>query len=124
MINVIDLRIGNLLFDFNGRLVSVLSIKEGGIRCVYKRTDTNTNHVSLYHNYELIPIGLNLDILEKLGFFKDGIFYYHKDLPSIFRISISNGFYMSNILEELKFLHEIQNVIYTITKKEIKYNDL
>jgi hypothetical protein len=143
MINEREIRIGNNLHDFNGKLVQVFSIKINNIRCIYKRIDTNTSHVSLYHNEELHRIPLTPEILEKCGFKKWG----RDDMPRTLSYELGSmqifpsntfcdfdgyGFLhykLPNPIDgkdesarfKFKHLHQLQNLYYALTGNELNY---
>ena len=122
MIQASELRIGNNLHDFNGKLVEVLSIKTNNIRCIYKRIDTNTSHVSLYHNEELHRIPITPEILEKCGFVTDEEMGVSRLFTDDFSCDYYDGclwFKTSQI--EIKYLHQLQNLCYALTGNELNY---
>ena len=127
--NEIELRIGNIVM-YDGDIVKVIGIKQTGLLCevwledIYDSVDIE----------ELKPIKLIEDILLKCGFelIYDG--YYTRELYLIqdtrfdFLINKQN-FELSELVyigdtyyRNVRYLHELQNLYYAITKQELEVN--
>ena len=64
MINIKDLRIGNIIKDtVNSTLCTVLEVRENHVRCQYIRADTGETYVSIIHKEALSPIKVTSKII-------------------------------------------------------------
>jgi len=129
MIKANELRIGNWVNTVSG-YQQIKSIA------------TDACHTVALHTYEFVnPIPLSKEVLERCGFTRnsnwwgDGVDYYHKhtnehhDITSIdimFGFESDEGFlncvnYGQTNFEHIKYLHELQNLYYALTKTELEY---
>lgn len=67
---------------------------------------------------EAIP--LTEEWLLKLGFDNFGKRWMEKNLP--LDIIKANGFYMANVVNEIKYVHQLQNLYFALTEEELKIN--
>lgn len=118
MIDTKDIRMGNLVLDKHGKPSRVSEIAKTGIKV--------EGGPGTYRQYagEFSPININAEWLIKLGlkmggpninatnFSIDGFgVSYHYD---------DSGYYSHNA--KLSFVHQIQNLYYALTGKELKVN--
>lgn len=115
-----ELRIGNYIF----------SKETNSIQKITGLTDENPFIDAVTFDYttydEIEGIELTEDILYKLGFVKDGIWFnfsfgfygigISKD-PSGFHFSYYDGFI------PIKFVHELQNLIFSLSNEELIFSD-
>lgn len=114
-----ELRLGNLVQTFQG-VYKVTSIKENEIYiCPFLTEEPFVIFINSVN-----PIPLTEKFLLKLGFsnIQDDRFY-HEDFDRLY-CNISNPLikYLGNangILKETNFVHELQNLFYAITSKEL-----
>lgn len=67
------------------------------------------------------PIPLTPEILEKCGFELYDDENNRWSLPSVGQYHFDEGaFYFSTTSRDIKYLHELQNLIYALTKKELQ----
>ena len=109
-----ELRIGNLVLDEHREIIvvsQIFSYNEGHIRCA----DDNA------HDFEEItPIPLTEEWLLKFGFFRKGLCFckYCFDIElqmDSWNFSLSD----SNYAFEMKYVHQLQNLYYALTGKEL-----
>jgi len=108
MLKIEELRIGNLVY-FNDNMFSKKENKIDEIEKVNKnfvidKTNKNTI-IGEIENYK--PIEINEEILLKFGFTKNEIYY-------------KNSFF--NYVNEIKYVHRLQNIYFLFTNKELKIN--
>ena len=120
-----DLKIDNLVL-FNSKFVTVSSIihQENGYMVEFY-CDGFKNRVPIEDIY---PIELNPSILEKCGFdVTSKGFYQH---PNWYNVSLKylRGTYnlrcnfMDIVANNIDYLHQLQNLYYTLTGEELIYN--
>ena len=116
------LRIGNLLkYCDDGSIFTVDGIHEYGIDC----HDDVENSYMEYENFE--PIPLTEEWLFKFGFENDDDdFLKDIDERTGIHISLKTGRYLlegyDGVIKipcEIKYVHELQNLYYALTKKEL-----
>lgn len=134
MINSNELRIGSII-DFDGMKSIVKEIDNQGVVVFIKETD-ETEWIDLF---QFTPITLTEEILLKCGFKHETMFII-KNLYLIeygdfyFALDENNGYYhvkLSNHsfghekqvgLGMIKYLHQIQNLYFALTGKELEIN--
>lgn len=127
MIQANELRIGNWVNDIKGGgynnpgLVQVRTIGSEGIN---SWQDMSASGCTKYE--DLQPIPLTPEILEACGFINTHYGYNHKDED--FEIDDGSNYlqYSYNDNEysfgpEIKYLHQLQNLYFALTQKELKY---
>ena len=130
MIDAKDLRIGNWVYpnEENATPYPVLSINFDDICCYKSPYDNQTDEFISYS--ELQPIPLTPDILEKLGFEKLGehnIFQLaNADIriwgyPYTMQLYNYEDRWVDIIGTSIKYLHDLQNLTYALTKQELEY---
>lgn len=105
-----DLRKGNIVKLLkNGR--KHIEAYELSSFDIYKLDESNCDDVE--------PIPLSEDILLKLGFEKirEGKFI-HLDLQG-YNLVKGNGFYLSYVRPEIKYIHQLQNIFHSLTSEEL-----
>lgn len=120
-----DLCIGNYVQDSYGRIGRVLFIREQSIRYKCGNSDINVNIA------EISPIALNEWTLLKMGFEDfQGVFYYNIDNPMSFYVGLFGNMpslYLvvqgeEHYLGHVQYVHQIQNLIYILTQKDLEIN--
>lgn len=114
-----DLRIGNYVYRLDiGNVLCVDEISSSG--------DVRFKDIedSIFQIEDIKPIPLNEEWLLKFGFVKDKLtnFDWYKDdfeihLPNYFKWKDSN-------LNKIKHVHQIQNLYYALTNKELTIKEL
>jgi len=119
MIKATELRIGNKVL-YNNRIVKVVSIHRTG--------DVFVNQEGHVHIKEIHPIDLNRNLLLKYGFAEvhHGIYSYtFRELTEIFNTMNEFFFrYDGKFIASFKYLHELQNIFFSLYKEEIKITRL
>lgn len=119
MIDVKELRIGNYVkpISNNGR--------EGNIGTVFaiNRYQVSVNDNNNPYDYHILePILITEDILKKCNFVKqecdDTVVFYNRSMELDANLCLKVG--ISNI--EVKYLHQLQNLFFDITGKELEVN--
>jgi hypothetical protein len=118
MMKANDLRIGNV--------VEMLSNTRGWIR--YEITGLNIYQLSAYsENFkkDVRPIPITDELLLDCGFFLDAETYYRYPLQDWLAIDIDD--YCIRIADswefgKINYLHELQNLYFTLTGEELKIN--
>jgi len=109
-----DLMLGNLLKYVNGEnIFKVIGIHEFGIDC---EDEIETTYME-YENFE--PIPLTEEWLVRFGAEKRSLHYYK--LNGII-ICVQDFFfecYLGGINVHIKYVHTLQNLIYTLTNKHL-----
>lgn len=130
MIAVSDLRIGNWVYD-DVHTQFPMFIRAIGEDYVYLDFDGNEGDLWGSTPDDLQGIPLTGELLEKLGFtFKDGLWRHEwgvKVKPEKGFVNIENKdkehwLYGTCNCKDVWYLHQLQNVISVITKKELKVN--
>jgi hypothetical protein len=115
MIKATELRIGNKVL-YNNRIVKVLSIHKTG--------EVFVNQEGPVHLKDIHPIDLNRDMLLRYGFteVQNGIYTYnYRELTEIFNTMNEFFFrYDGKFIASCKYLHELQNIFFSLYKEEIK----
>lgn len=125
--NVKEFRIGNLLSSkcWGGfGKIDGIEVTEEGFEIRVK------GYVHPYEKdkyFDLCPIELSEDWLFKFGFEKEEHGFYEKEYCFFDLLNISeNGFIIYAVLEtytisqEIKYVHELQNLYYTLTGEELE----
>lgn len=130
MIAVSDLRIGNWVYD-DVHTQFPMFIRAIGEDYVYLDFDGNEGDLWESTPDDIQGIPLTGELLEKLGFtFKDGLWRHEwgvKVKPEKGFVNIENKdkehwLYGTCNCKDVWYLHQLQNVISVITKKELKVN--
>lgn len=133
-----ELRIGNIL-SYKGDYVHVTLLSmdvddEYQDIIGFCKLGQSTNEISNWNRAmagDLLRVAITPDLLESCGFeksydkalpFQDAYTFEWVTLDRDFQISIACEDSVIRIGEPLKYLHEVQNVIYFLTKKEIPVN--
>lgn len=109
-----ELRIGNIIQDINSKITRLLPN-----RCSYKRGEINI--YSLEYD-KINPVELTESLLFKFDFKKGVVYGYENE-----NIQINNirnqyfiiYFYTKIIARKIKFVHELQNIFFELTGKEL-----
>ncbi len=125
MINARELRIGNLIYENtidleNGNMVDVIiTVEPNSISQCYQRTNS------------FKPIELTEDILIKCGFIRDGIsddeiWQKWYDVSCFKIIKGTTDYYIIPCYPtcRIKYLHQLQNLYYALTGKELEIKNL
>jgi hypothetical protein len=118
MIKANELRIGNV--------VETRSNKRGWIR--YEMTGLNIYQLSAYgENFEkdVRPIPITEDLLLECGFIQDDIIDFRYHLEDWFAIDVDDCCIRiadSWMFGKINYLHELQNLYFTLTGDELKIN--
>lgn len=130
MIAASDLRVGNWVYDGEHTQFPMF-IRAIGEDYVYLDFDGNEGDLWESTPDDLQGIPLTGELLEKLGFtFKDGLWRHEwgvKVKPEKGFVNIENKdkehwLYGTCNCKDVWYLHQLQNVISVITKKELKVN--
>ena len=130
MINTKDLSLGNWVYD-GERTRFPMYVRAVGEDYVYLDFDGNEGDIWESTPEDLQGIPLTEDLLKRLGFtYKDGLWrhrYGVKVKPSVGFVNIENKdkehwLYGTCNCKDVWYLHQLQNVISVITKKELKVN--
>lgn len=131
MIKNTDFRIGNLVMDeVSGEWMRVDALSKAGITCEL----INGNKYPLSNGWRMASIPLTPEILEKVGLVALRYLTFDtKDSFEHFGIWKNGGLYtFGNILRraneggvsvfqmEIKFLHQLQNLLYTLLGEELQ----
>jgi hypothetical protein len=119
-----ELRIGNLI-QSNGYYYRVNRVEEGGIMGSPVKWDNKLIDVPYAPN----PIPITEEILLKGGYAANK---YHDEFTKgditldceYTDGGVFNALYKDTYIKEIKFLHELQNLEYTLTNTELEINDL
>lgn len=131
MINANELRIGNLI-KRDDHILRVVQIKETQMfRVEYVDKSISSNHMFLDHN-SAEPIPLTDEILLKCGFIFDkdnedynlnGITLDDRNTDKWSKYINKDEFgiwYLNSYLRDIKYLHQLQNLFYSITDTELE----
>jgi len=115
-----ELRIGNLLMDVSGHVGYVTQINED--KTVKIRT--NEGVLITWMRADLFqPIPLTEEILLKCGFEYDELNYfyslYYNNFKLEFHFDEQYEFWLNDISMEVKYLHQLQNLYFALTGKEL-----
>ena len=120
-----DLRIGNVLF-YGDRIAKVSSVYRTHFVCEEPKTRLVFGN-SIQNNFQ--PIPLTEEWLVKFGFKKDtGDIYHYNFFKACFTADNPMWFGQSGccqdetIKENIKYVHELQNIYYAITNQELTCN--
>lgn len=121
-----ELRIGNILTDDLGNLLTVTEIKHNKLRCSYLRKDTGNIHYSFIDLCNIKPIRLSEDILLKCGFVDNRLSIFN-DLNYMSLIWRHSKLWLTSehepsCLEHIKNVHELQNLVKSLTGQELEIN--
>lgn len=120
MINTAEIRIGNFV-DFEGECCKVLEISKNGLALCL--SDGEQEWID---GFQLYPIPLTEEIILDFGFFKYNNAYV-LEVPDEnihnWQFSIWNDFTYNSVEfpVELKYLHQLQNLYFALTNKELCY---
>lgn len=124
MIQSSDLRLGNVVLDADGRYNSVVEIKQYFV-VLNRSKSMEERYIPLE---SLRPVPLTEEVLLKCGFERPGhsfngeIFHLSEwdDFPLHWCVAMNkNG---AILVEKMKYLHELQNLVYALTGKELVVN--
>ena len=121
--NANELRIGNLVEYFGIR--ELIAIKNHKIKLINESEKGNfIIEWCPIDSSSLKPIPLTEEILLKLGYNKEGSFYRIKNSRLADALIHNDGIDI-NVhgvhLTHIKYLHELQNLYFALTKKELSY---
>lgn len=116
MLTIQELRIGNLLYDEDGFPFYVSSLFDD-----YMRDSADNPH----QLEDIKPIKLDEDILLKCGAKKDGWEFKLKACALEITIRLNYGYVyceFGNVYlgDRITYLHELQNLIYGLSKRELE----
>ncbi|MDP9954687.1 hypothetical protein J2X97_000324 [Epilithonimonas hungarica] len=122
-----ELRIGNYVSQGNqtceikGIHTQSYGEKENKDCHFYVKVLSNDNrNYEAVKDYEIDPISLTEEWLLKFGFEKTKNFkYIHNKLPN-HKIVFGNGFYLSYVINEIKYVHQLQNIHFALTGEELQ----
>lgn len=137
MIQAIDLRIGNYVKDFTGRMGKVLSLSEKSVEVKMPHSVLKVDSAKGFDGLDIEPIPLTPDILEAAGFeYEQSGFYHnyrrsHKDGGYLDYYLLSRhdpaGFYKLThvigkviIADQIWHLHQLQNLYFALTRTELE----
>lgn len=141
MIQAQELRIGNLLYDSNENIVVVESINKEGINIFF---NPNKGHecIECYYNwYGLQPIPITEERLLEFGAVKYNISQFYLDLKHKMDLThtlqlfwnIGDDYFICEFssrsthvcyFNDVKYIHQLQNLIFYLTGKELTYSDV
>jgi len=114
MVKATELRIGNYVWGGSDRHEQIAEIFRERVVTSFRG---NLLNVSDYE--DISPIEITQEILIKSGFtYIKSNKLEHDELGQF--ISQGNGFYMTEVLPEMKYVHQLQNAFYAFTGKEIE----
>lgn len=126
MIDANELRIGNYLY-FGNTIIELSTINSDNTIRFFNENKTNT--VGCFSLKGFNPIALTEEILLKCGFkeiYKSEYthkFEYDIDVRIEFKLIPKMYFYfMGNILTEIKYLHQLQNIYWCLVGRELNVN--
>ncbi len=73
-----------------------------------------------FRSDEIAGIPITEEILLKYGFVKSANFKFIHPLDDSYTIIKGEGFYVSNVLYEVKYIHQLQNIHFALTGKELE----
>lgn len=74
------------------------------------------------YDIDIDPIKLTEEVFLTFGFTKnDNNYWFHPMVTN--SIYGSNGFYMSNVTPEIKYVHQLQNLYFALTGEELELKD-
>ena len=127
MIKANDLRIGNLVADQSGNIITVESINYDGVNLEIEQEwfeeESTVENLSPDYTFDAVfGIPLTLEILEKAGFKGNTLAAQHNDI-----VFYENHFGIKGMLGIVKpnnvnFLHQLQNLFFSITGEELTIN--
>lgn len=117
-----ELRIGNHYTD-KGIWLTASEIRADQVLCITK----NKEGILTVYTKNPKPIKLTRVILGSFGFEKrDGFYEYHLSHDTVLIEGDKNGFYEVFLLHDdnirVKYLHELQNIFFVLTGKELVRN--
>lgn len=131
MIHVNELRIGNWVYSPDGYPMQIDAIdnQSGTVSLITSETGSLEYEISAIKKIELSP-----KLLEKIGFEskvfcdKKSIVYSHKNSPVLFiddtgldgHFSLFMYFIGGIHTKNLSYLHDLQNLVFALTKKELE----
>lgn len=116
MIKANELRIGNLVEGKDGVILPVVAFA--------------VEAVNGDNRFGFNPIPLTPEILEKCGFEKNGCFYNVDNFQLMYGYTREEGKFFHFCLDEIvafppfKYLHELQNLYFALTGKELNVNNI
>ena len=128
MIKTKDLRLGNYVTDNSGFTMYVVGIYEDTVLLNFKGNDGDVWEV---YEKDLKPIALDKEMLLKLGYkvyVSDNGWDRYSKKGIDFHLSplISGGyipsFHINGEYHIVKYLHQLQNLFYALTQKELEIN--
>lgn len=127
MIQPNELRIGNLFIDTVGAYCeanTVQKVKDINSAGVNSWRDMGISGCCFFENME--PIPLTSEILETCGFQLATTGGYYKDFEgtSILFFEKKGFFSLGYIGSQTKYLHQLQNLYFSITQEELPFNNL
>lgn len=126
MIQQTELRIGNLVNCVDDRIGPVVEIKSGRVLINMQRNRSTAIDYS-YSYDELSPIPLDSSLLIRAGFTKNPSFpdrYNHDYGDHIVIRGVEFVYRMPGVsLKDVRYLHELQNIHYAISGKELVIKD-
>lgn len=123
MMDIRELRIGNYLNHFELGIVEVIAVGKDYIHCIFNGETFYENIRSFSHipitEERLINAGFSKDFGKDIYNKEDITWHYWN--PSSIIININNGFVNYNLEIECGYIHQLQNIVFDLTKKEIEF---
>jgi hypothetical protein len=126
MIDVHDLCVGNWVYDGNTTQFPMF-IRTIGEDYVYLDFEENEGDLWESKPEDLYGIPLSEDLLSKVGLHQTGSVWEHPELYFEVDFNIEKGVYYPSynwaeyyIAKPIKYLHELQNLFWNITKQQLK----
>lgn len=128
MIKTKDLRLGNYITDKSGFAMYVVGIYEDTVLLNFKGNEGDVWEVN---ENDLIGVVLDSELLIKCGFKRQvtGIGWdkYSNGIVDLSLAPLSNGSYIpvyhvNGEMVQIKYLHQLQNLFYALTQKELEIN--
>lgn len=125
MINTNELMLGNYVELSNGNIVRIKRINEVNISYYDNSID---QYLDVMFK-DIYPIPITEEILEKCGFYKcdrlnnmPANYYSNDEGNKIGYHKESDKYLLIGMYCEFKYLHELQNIYYLLTKKQLNVN--
>lgn len=129
MINTNELMLGNYCKIKNDKLNNLMQVVGTSETEVLLDYNENKGESFVVDCNDLVPILITEEILEKCGFYKcdrlndmPANYYSNDEGNKIGYHKESDKYLLIGMYCEFKYLHELQNIYYLLTKKQLKVN--
>lgn len=133
--NAKELRIGNIVevnhYEYGDMYASVTSINDVGDLCLHLLDERFTKEEYECTMNEVNPIPITDELLLKIRFKKQENDNFINGCSSIHPINLTEWAFLANtnsykteIRKNILYVHELQNIYYTATNKELKYENI